>query len=100
MLYYTQVLYLKAGQEETFHRFEEEVLPLLTHHNGELLYRVRPPETSVITTTFGHPYEIHFVSFASRADFEAYRDDPQRIRWMSLKEQSIERVLLIEGKLL
>ncbi|GAB3316674.1 hypothetical protein GCM10027299_07210 [Larkinella ripae] len=97
MLYYTQILFIKPGQETVFHTFEDHVLPLLQNHNGELLYRVRPPEASVVATTLGHPYEIHLVTFATRADFEAYRDDPQRLHYLELKNQSIERVLLIEG---
>ncbi|MFD1145200.1 DUF1330 domain-containing protein [Larkinella insperata] len=70
---------------------------MLQRHHGELLYRVRPPASSVVATTLGYPYEIHLVTFATRADFEAYRDDPERQRHLSLKDQSIERVLFIEG---
>lgn len=100
MIYYTQILFVKPGQETVFHSFEDQVLPLLQRHNGELLYRVRPPESSVIATTLGYPYELHLVTFATREDFEAYRDDPQRQQYLALKEQSIERVLLIEGQAL
>ncbi|GAB3909648.1 hypothetical protein GCM10028803_47590 [Larkinella knui] len=97
MLYYTQVVFVKQGQEDAFHAFEDQVLPLLQQYRGELIYRVRPAESSVITTTMGLPYEIHLVTFPTRADFEAYRDDPQRRQYMGLKDQSIERVILIEG---
>ena len=100
MLYYTQIVFVNPGQETVFHAFEDQVLPLLQHHKGELIYRVRPPESSVIATTMGHPYEIHLVTFPTKADFEAYRDDPQRRQYMDLKNQSIDRALLIEGALL
>ncbi|RAK02809.1 hypothetical protein LX87_00929 [Larkinella arboricola] len=97
MLYYTQILFVKPGQETVFHSFEDQVLPLLERYNGELIYRIRPSESSVIATTLGYPYEIHLVTFKARADFEAYRDDPERKRHLALKDQSIDRVLLIEG---
>ena len=97
MLYYTQILFLKPGQETVFHNFEDQVLPLLQRYQGELIYRVRPAESAVIATAMGYPYEIHLVTFPTKADFEAYRDDPQRRQSMNLKDQSIDRILLIEG---
>jgi len=100
MLYYTQVIFLKEGQEDAFNEFEAHVLPLLRRYNGELLYRVRPEKSAVIATTWGYPYEIHLVSFLNRADFEAYRDDKERVQYLPLKTQSVEWMLLIEGNLL
>ena len=97
MIYYTQIIFIKDGQENAFHSFEDKVLPLLHHHNGELIYRVRPPLSSVIATAFGHPYEIHLVSFTDRKSFEDYRDDPQRQEHTYLKDESVDRVILIEG---
>ncbi|WP_420151499.1 DUF1330 domain-containing protein [Spirosoma sp.] len=100
MLYYTQLIFVKEGQEAVFQSFEEKVLPLLESHHGELLLRVRPSDSSIIAATFDKPYEIHLVSFRSREDFETYRDDPQRIQHMHLKDQSVSRMILIEGKAL
>ncbi len=100
MLYYTQIIFVKEGKEEVFNEFEGHVLPLLTRHNGELLYRIRPDKISVIDASWGHPYEIHLVSFPTRKDFESYRDDKERLQYMPLKEESIEKALLIEGHLL
>ncbi|GAB3956468.1 hypothetical protein GCM10028805_46420 [Spirosoma harenae] len=98
MLYFTQIVFVREGEEDTFHAFEDKVLPLLERHNGLLLYRVRPPKPSVITTEFGYPYEIHIVTFPEMADFKAYSNDPERIQYMSLKEQSIEQAMLIRGE--
>jgi len=42
MIYYTQLIFIKPGQEKEFHSFEDNVLPLLNDHNGELVYRIRP----------------------------------------------------------
>jgi hypothetical protein len=100
MIYYTQLIFIKEGKESTFHFFEDQVLPLLTRHHGELVYRVRPPVAAVVTTATGFPYEIHLVRFDDRASFEGYRDDPERLRHMHLKDESVEKIVLIEGKAL
>jgi hypothetical protein len=98
MIYFTQLIFIREGKEDTFHAFEDQVLPLLQRHNGELIYRVRPPKSAVIATTLEYPYEIHLVSFTDREGFEAYRDDPERLKHMHLKDESVERIMLIEGK--
>ena len=100
MLYYTQVIFIKKGQEDQFNLFESYVLPLLERHNGTLLYRVRPTDDCVIESALGKPYELHLVSFPSREDFEGYAKDSDRLKYMHLKEASIEKAMLIEGKLL
>lgn len=100
MLYYTQLIFIKEGQDDQFNLFESQVLPLLEKHNGTLLYRVRPTDDCIIETNMGKPYELHLVSFPSMEDFVAYGKDPERLRYMHLKEASIEKALLIEGKLL
>ena len=83
MIYYTQILFVKPGQETVFHAFEDHVLPLLQHYGGELVYRVRPPKPSVLVTTLDYPYELHLVTFPTRSDFRAYRDNPQRAQYLS-----------------
>jgi hypothetical protein len=98
MIYFTQLIFIREGKEDTFHAFEDQVLPLLQRHNGELIYRVRPPRSSVVATTIDYPYELHLVSFTDRASFEGYRDDPDRLKYMHLKDESVERIMLIEGK--
>jgi hypothetical protein len=65
MIYYTQLIFVKPGCEDAFNSFEEKVLPLLTEHNGELVYRIRPDKSSVIESNRELPYEIHLVAFNS-----------------------------------
>ena len=100
MLYYTQLIFVKKGQEDQFNLFESHVLPLLERHNGILLYRVRPTDGAVIEVNMDKPYEVHLVSFPTREDFEGYAKDNDRLKYMHLKEASIEKALLIEGKML
>ena len=97
MFYYTQLIFIKQGQEELFHQFEDSVLPLLTHHGGELILRVRPDQGTFIGGSSRCPYEIHIVSFPSKKLFEDYAKDPERVKHISLKDQSVEKVILIEG---
>jgi hypothetical protein len=99
MLYFTQLIFIKANREQEFNLFESYVLPLLSRHNGTLIYRVRPTEGCVIESTIEHPYEVHIITFPTKADFEAYRDDKDRLKHMHLKENAIEKALLIEGSL-
>jgi len=97
MIYYTQLIFIKPGCEETFHAFEDQVLPLLKAHNGDLIYRIRPNEDVFIESSKDLPYEIHLVSFGTKADFEGYAKDPKRLGAIELKNQSVEKIVLIEG---
>ncbi len=98
MIIYTQLIFIKLGKEKIFHEFEERVLPLLAKYGGELLYRLRPNLSEELVSTLGHPYEIHLVSFKTKKDFEAYRDDPARTNYVKLKNESVEKIMLIEGE--
>jgi hypothetical protein len=100
MLYYTQVIFVKEGKEDQFNLFESHVLPLLGKYNGTLLYRVRPAESAIIETNIGHPYELHVITFPTKADFEGFCNDKERLLYLHLKEGSIEKALLIEGNML
>ena len=98
MLYYTQLIFIKPGKETEFHAFEDKVLPLLANHGGELLYRVRPGRESFIAGTGELPYEIHLVTFEDVESFKSYGADPQRLAAIDLKNESVEKVVLIEGR--
>lgn len=100
MLYYTQLIYIKNKQEQTFDLFENNVLPLLKKHNGTLMYRIRPSQESVIEASMDLPYELHLITFDTKENFESYVNDEDRKKYLSLKESSIERAILIEGKLI
>ena len=97
MHYVTQLVYVRAGHEAMFAEFEDHVLPLLTKYRGELLLRLRPDRGAHIAGSLDAPYEVHVVRFASRADLDAYAADEERRRWLHLKEQAVERTIMIEG---
>jgi uncharacterized protein (DUF1330 family) len=97
MIYITQLVYIKAGQEELFHQFEDIAIPTILKYNGKLLLRVRPTEDSIIERQMDKPYEVHLVQFDSEQDFENFKQDEERKKYLHLKEQSIREVILIQG---
>lgn len=98
MIYITQLIYIKEGEEQAFLEFEARAMPKLGKYGGKLLLRLRPNEDSYIEANIDEdPYEIHFVSFPSEELFQAYMNDDERKQFLHLKEQSIRRVVLIKG---
>lgn len=97
MIFITQLVYIKEGQETVFHQFEEIAIPAILKYNGRLLLRVRPTENAFIEYHIDQPYEIHLVEFAAEEDFENFKHDEERKKFLHLKEQSIQSVILIKG---
>jgi antibiotic biosynthesis monooxygenase (ABM) superfamily enzyme len=98
MLFITQLIYIKPGQEAIFHQFEDVAIPLIAKYNGKLMLRVRPDKAAIIEQSIEEPYEIHLVEFASEQDFEAFMKDETRKQFLHLKEQSIKASVLIKGE--
>lgn len=97
MVYITQLIYIVPGQEKIFDQFEAVAIPLIAKYNGKLLFRVRPTESSFIENQIDKPYEIHLVEFASDQDFENFKRDEERKKFLHLKEQSIRSSTMILG---
>src|SRR5690242_14898866 len=97
MIYITQLIYIKVGQEKIFHQFEDVAIPIISKYNARLLLRVRPEENSFIDYCIDKPYEIHLVEFNSEEDFTNFMQDEERKKFLYLKEQSIKISILIQG---
>jgi len=97
MIYITQLIYVKEGQKETFHQFEDVAIPIIAKYNGRLLLRVRPNGDSFIETAIDKPYEIHLVQFDSEQDLKNFMLDEDRKKFLHLKEQSIKSSVLYKG---
>jgi len=97
VIYITQLIYLKEGQQNIFHQFEDVAMPIIQKYNGKLLLRVRPENTSVIEANVESPYEIHLVEFETENDFKNFMQDEERKQFIHLKNQSIKKVTLIKG---
>lgn len=97
MIYLTQLIYIKEGKEEIFHQFEDLAIPIIANYNGKLTLRIRPQVDSVIEHNIDIPYEIHFIEFESEKDFESFKKDEERKKFLHLKEQSIKSSILVQG---
>ena len=97
MIYVTQLIYLKEGQEAVFDQFEDVAIPIIAKYNGTLLLRVRPGDRAYIAHAMDKPYEIHLVSFGAVQDFENFKRDEERKKFLHLKEQAIRASVLIQG---
>jgi len=98
MIFITQLIYIIPGQEDIFNQFEDIAIPIISKYNGRLLLRVRPGDKSFIQHTIDAPYEIHLVEFDTEQDFENFKHDEERKRFLHLKEQSIKASILIQGR--
>lgn len=97
MIYFTQLIFIKEGQENTFHQFEDIAIPAIAKYNGRLLLRVRPDKNAFIENNIDRPYEIHLVEFDNEQDFKNFQQDEDRKKYLHLKEQSIKSSMLIQG---
>ena len=97
MIYITQLIYIKEGQENVFHQFEDIAIPIISKYNGRLLLRIRPNQNSFIEQSIDKPYEVHLVEFDSEQDFERFGQDEERKKFVHLKDQSIKAAMLIQG---
>ena len=98
MIYITQLIYIKEGQEQVFHEFESHAIPIISKYNGELVLRIRINQESVVECTVEQPYEIHLVKFNSDLDFQNFLQDEERKNFLHLKETSIRESILIKGE--
>jgi uncharacterized protein (DUF1330 family) len=97
MIYITQLIFLKKGEEKVFHEFENIVLPLLPNYRGKLLLRLQTDKSNVLFAGMQVPDEVHLVSFETEKDYLKFCNDETRQRFLHLKEQSIQSALSIKG---
>lgn len=97
MIYITQLIYIIEGEEAVFDQFEAIAIPILLKYNGRLTLRIRPGENAIIERNIEKPYEIHLVEFDTQQDFDNFKEDEERKRFLHLKKQSIQSSILIQG---
>src|SRR5215217_362755 len=97
MIHITQFVYVRKGKEDIFHEFEARVLPLLERHGGKLQMRIRPAAADFIAGELDPPYEIHLVSFEDEAGLQAYGNDKERQKRLSMKDESVKSVIMVKG---
>jgi uncharacterized protein (DUF1330 family) len=97
MIYITQLIYIRDGQQDIFNEFEAVAMPIIPKYNGRLLLRVKPAQDTFIEARIEKPYEMHLIEFDSEQDFENFMRDEERKKFLHLKEQSIRSSVLIKG---
>lgn len=98
MIYITQLIFIQKGKEKTFLEFEKFAIPLMEQYGGKMIYRLRPDKDSFVSSAEEQPYEIHFISFNSDDDLDAFMKDDSRLNFIHLKEESIKSTILVKGK--
>lgn len=97
MIYITQLIYIIDGQEDVFNQFEDIAIPTILKYNGRLTLRIRVEENAIVERNIEKPYEIHLVEFDSQEDFDNFKKDEERKKFLHLKEKSIKSSILIQG---
>ena len=93
-----QLIYLNDGGEKDFLEYESLVLPLLEKYNGKLEFRIRPAAENFIYPIESElPYELHIVSFETKADFLKFKDDPVRTKHHELFQRAVKKVVVLES---
>ena len=98
MIYITQLIYVREGQEDVFQGFEDSVLPLMETYGGHMLLRLRPSDDSVVARQGDKPYEVHVITFPDDAALAGFSHDERRKAFLHLKEASVKSVLLVRGE--
>jgi uncharacterized protein (DUF1330 family) len=97
MIFITQLIYIIEGQEQVFDEIESIAIPTILKYNGRLLFRVRPTDNNFIESHIDKPYEIHLVEFETEQNFDNFKQDEGRKKFLHLKDQSIKTSILIQG---
>jgi hypothetical protein len=70
-LFLVAVVEMAPGHAETGARYEDAVLELLDRHGGSVERRLRATDSAT---------EVHLIRFRSRAGYESFMVDPDRLR--------------------
>lgn len=97
MIYITQLIFIKNGKEAVFQEFEKFAIALMEKYGGRMVYRWRPTPDSVVSAEESLPYEVHFCSFESEKDLEDFMKDDERLKYIHLKNESIQSAFIVKG---
>ncbi|MCB9230047.1 MAG: DUF1330 domain-containing protein [Bacteroidia bacterium] len=98
MITLVQFIYLHPGKEEIFHQFEDIAIPLMEKYGGCMIHRIRPDQDAFIEGENDRPYEVHYMSFPSDADLNAFLKDESRKQCLHLKDASVRRSVLLRSQ--
>ena len=86
-------LWIHPGQEAEFEAYERDAARIMARHGGRIERAIR---------TSGHgvdaPFEVHIVSFPSRAAADSHANDPDATALRQRRAEIIARTEIIEGR--
>lgn len=85
-------LYIHAGREEQFRRFETAAARIMRRYGGriERVFAPHPPSSRE-----SGAHEIHIVTFPELAQLEAYRRDAELAELAPLRQEAIARTEIV-----
>lgn len=88
-------LFVHPGREVEFRQFETQATRIMKKYGGQVEQVICPTASGAAEPL---PYEIHVVTFPSRAQFEAYRADQALASFAVLRQVAIARTETIMGE--
>jgi uncharacterized protein (DUF1330 family) len=100
------LLYVHAGREAEYERFEAEASRIMGRHGGRIVRRIKlsaAAETAASSERrdsaerVSSPHEVHVVEFADSASFSRYRADPEVRALADLRAAAIRDTIVWQG---
>ena len=86
-------LYIHAGREAEFERFEAEAARTMSRFGGRIERRLR----RAAATDQSHPDAVHLVTFPDAESFDCYRLDSELVGLAALRSQAIRQTTIWAG---
>lgn len=93
------LLYLHAGRNEEYERFESAASRIMGRYGGRIEHRIRLSGDADAPSSAGpvQPDEVHVVSFPDAASFARYRADPEIRALADLRAAAIRDTVVWQG---
>ena len=96
---WSRLLYLHAGRNAEYERFESAASRVMSRHGGRIERRIKLSGDAerACERRSGPPDEVHVVSFPDAASFARYRADPEIRALADLRAAAIRDTVVWQG---
>ena len=96
---WSRLLYLHAGRQAEYERFESAASRIMGRHGGRIERRIKLSGDANAPSNAGpvQPDEVHIVSFPDAASFARYRADPEIRALADLRSAAIRDTVVWQG---
>jgi hypothetical protein len=93
------LLYLHAGREVEYERFESAASRIMGRHGGRIVRRIKLASTPGVPSSgsAAQPDEVHVVEFVDAPSFDSYRADPEIRALAELRATAIRDTVVWQG---